>query len=154
MPPARSWPRPPAEPAGPARPLCLLLLDGVLEQVAFARRAEDLRRAPNVLVVEPARRTPAGMLVDRVAKRLAKRLPGIPRVIVLIGPVQYPLARALLTRHPDAELWYASRPGEEDPLARERATFVFSADDDPGVGAFQVNGELWDRLEALGVARR
>jgi len=136
------------------RPLCLLLLDGVLEQVAFARRAEDLRRAPNVLAVEPAKRTPTPMLLDRVAKRLTKRLPGIPRVIVLIGPVQYPLARALLTRHPEAELWYASRPGDEDPLARERATFVFSADDDPSVGAFQVNRELWDRLEALGVAQR
>ena len=129
----------------------------MLEQVAFARRAQDLQRAPNVLAVEPARRTPSGMLVDRVAKRLAKRLPGIPRVLVLIGPEQYPLARALLARYPDSELWYApntSPPTPDDALARERATFIFSADDDPAMGAFQANAELWDRLEALGVARR
>ena len=154
MPPPGTWRRLPAEPAGPARPLCLLLLDGVLEEVGFGRRAQDLQRAPNVLAIEPARRTPAGMLLDRVAKRLAKRLPGIPRVLVLIGPAQYPLARALLARLPDAELWYAPAEGDDDARARERATFVFSAEDDPAVGAFQANGELWDRLEALGVARR
>src|SRR3954470_11972447 len=130
MPPAGNWRRLPAEPAQGGRPLCLLLLDGVLEQVRFARRAEDLRRAPGVLAVEPAKRTPSSMLLDRVARRLAKRLPGVPRVLVLIGPEQYPLARALLSRHPAAELWYA--PGqdtsENDTLARERATFVFSAE--------------------------
>jgi hypothetical protein len=107
-----------------------------------------------VLVVEPAARTPPGLLLDRVAKRLAKRLPGVPRVLVLIGPRQYPLARALLSRHPDAELWYAPVAGTDDPLARDRAAFVFDADDDPGMGAFQANAELWDRLEALGVAQR
>src|SRR4051794_14092921 len=155
MPPAGNWRRPLADPAA-GRPLCLLLLDGVLEQVRFARRAEDLRRAPGVLAVEPAKRTPSSMLLDRVARRLAKRLPGVPRVLVLIGPEQYPLARALLSRHPEAELWYAPSEDatENDTLARDRATFVFSAEDDPDVGAFQVNAELWDRLEALGVARR
>jgi len=129
----------------------------VLEQVPFARRAEDLRRAPAVLAVEPAKRTPSGMLLDRVARRLTKRLPGVPRVLMLIGPEQYPLARALLARNPGAELWYApgtGPPTDDDPLARDRATFVFSADDDPAMAAFQVNAELWERLEAAGVAQR
>jgi len=126
----------------------------VLEEIAFARRAEDLRRAPAVLVVEPAKRTPSGMLLDRVARRLTKRLPGAPRVLVLIGPGQYPLARALLARNPEAELWYAPGEGDDDVLARERATLVFDADDDPSVAAFQANAELWERLEALGLARR
>jgi hypothetical protein len=126
----------------------------VLEHVRFARRAEDLRREPNVLVVEPPRRVAAGMLLDRVARRLTKRLPGTPRVLVLIGPYQYPLARAVLARHPEAELWYAPGEGDYDDLARDRAAFVFDPVDDPAVGAFVVNAELWDRLEALGVARR
>ena len=38
------------------------------------------------------------------ARRL--RLPGVPRVIVIFHPLQYPLARGLIAQHPDAELWY------------------------------------------------
>jgi len=34
------------------------------------------------------------------------RLPGVPRVIVIFHPLQYPLARGLIAVHPDAELWY------------------------------------------------
>jgi glycosyltransferase involved in cell wall biosynthesis len=34
------------------------------------------------------------------------KLPGEPRAIVIFHPLQYPLARALIARHPDAELWY------------------------------------------------
>lgn len=120
-------------------PLCLLLLDGVLEEGPFARRAEDLRRAPTVLAVEPSRTVPA-MLAGGVAKRLTRRLPGAPRVVILVGEPQRALARALVARHPGCELWIA---GED-----------FDAADDPARGAHELNAELWDRLEALGVARR
>jgi hypothetical protein len=34
------------------------------------------------------------------------RLPGVPRVIVIFHPLQYPLARGLIAQYPDAELWY------------------------------------------------
>ena len=30
----------------------------------------------------------------------------MPRAIVIFHPLQYPLARSLIARHPDAELWY------------------------------------------------
>lgn len=126
--------------------LCLLLLDGPLEDVPFARRAQDLLRAPGIVAAEPGRRSP-GLLADRVARRLARRLPGTPRVIVLVGRRQERLALALLARHPAAELWSG---GGELP----RAAFVFDSGDDPGMAAFQANAELWDRLEGLGIARR
>ena len=117
-------------------PLCLLLLDGTLEEVAFARRAEDLNRAPGVVVVEPGRRPPPALLAGRVARRLAKRLPGTPRLILLVGEPQRALARALQARHPGSEL------------------LDVDAGDDPSQSAFQVNAPLWDRLEELGIARR
>lgn len=121
-------------------PLCLLMLDGTLEEVAFGRRAEDLNRSPHVLVIEPGRRAAPALLAARVAKRLARRLPGVPRVLVLVGEHQRPLALALRANHPDCELWVA---GEDfDPAHPD------------GVAAFQANDELWSRLEALGIATR
>jgi hypothetical protein len=130
-------------------PLCLLLLPGVLEEVAFARRAQDLLRAPRVVAVEPGRR-PAGLLADGVARRLARKLPGEPRVIVAFREREYPLARALLARHPGSELWY----GAEDAVPRARAALVFDAEDRADDAAFRVNDELWSRLEELGIASR
>jgi hypothetical protein len=121
-------------------PLCLLLLDGTLEAVAFGPRAEDLNRAPGVVVVEPGRKPPPALLAPRVAKRLARRLPGVPRVIVLVGSAQRQLALALLGAHPGSELWVA---GEDFDQAHPE-----------GVAAFQANAGLWERLEALGIARR
>jgi hypothetical protein len=119
-----------------ATPLCLLLLDGVLEDVVFGRRAEDLNRAPGVVVVEPGRRPPPSLLAPRVAKRLAKRLPGVPRVILLVGDTQRSLALALHGEHEGSELWEVA------------------PEDDPSQGAFQVNAELWARLEERGIAQR
>lgn len=121
-------------------PLCLLLLDDTLEEALFGRRAEDLNRAPNVVVVEPGRRPPPALLAPRVARRLTRKLPGVPRVIVLVGEVQRPLALALQAGHPGSELWVAG--ADFDPEHPE------------GAAAFQANDELWARLEALGIARR
>lgn len=147
-------------------PLCLLLLPGVLEQSPFASRAEDLRRAPGVAVVEPAR-IGARRAGDRVAatqaRRLGKKLPGAPRVVVVLHPLQYRLARALIARYQQCELWYAPGgaafpPGalaDLDALARERSAFGFDpSPPGPGEVAFQQNAALWERLEQLGIARR
>src|SRR5919201_3695309 len=46
----------------------------------------------------------ADALAMTQARRLA--LPGTPAVIAIFHPLQYPLARALIGEHPDAELWY------------------------------------------------
>src|SRR3954447_2398476 len=95
-------------------PICVLLLPRDLESFILRDQAEDLLTAPGVVAVEPARvpygaylRLPASV-ADGIAATQARRLrlPGIPRVIVIFHPLQYPLARGLIAQHPEAELWY------------------------------------------------
>jgi glycosyltransferase involved in cell wall biosynthesis len=95
-------------------PICVLLLPRELEHFILRDQAEDLLSAPGVLAVEPARipyaaylRLPASV-ADGLAATQARRLklPGVPRVVVIFHPLQYPLARGLIAQHPDAELWY------------------------------------------------
>jgi len=82
-------------------PICVLLLPRELESFILRDQAEDLLTAPGVVAVEPARvpygaylRIPASV-ADGIAATQARRLrlPGIPRVIVIFHPLQYPLAR-------------------------------------------------------------
>jgi hypothetical protein len=143
-------------PEAPPRPLCLLLLPGPLERSSLREHAGDLLRAPGAVAVEPAAlgygvtgRMPA-LLRDRVAAGQARRmaLPGQPRAIVVFDPRQYPLARALLARHPEAELWYGAeaaparaRELHEAAAARAALTFTLGAQNLP----------LWERMEALGI---
>src|SRR5215218_2605660 len=95
-------------------PIGVLLLPRALDSFILRDQAADLLTAPGVVAVEPARisygaylRLPASVgdgLAATQARRL--RLPGVPRVIVIFHPLQYPLARGLIAMHPDAELWY------------------------------------------------
>ncbi len=92
----------------------MLLLPRALESFILRDQAEDLLSAPGMVAVEPARisygaylRLPVSVgdgLAATQARRL--KLPGVPRVIVIFHPLQYPLARGLIAQHPDAELWY------------------------------------------------
>jgi hypothetical protein len=96
------------------RPICVLLLPRTLEQFILRDQAEDLLRCDGVVAVEPARvpygvlgRLPGmvgGVLAGTQARRL--RLPGTPRSVIIFHPFQYPLARAIMVRHPGCELWY------------------------------------------------
>lgn len=144
--------------------LCLLLLPGVLEELPYAERLHELLRAPGVVAVEPPRwrRRTGDAVASTQARRLIKRLPGKPRVAIVFHPVQYRLARALIGRQSECELWYGpaedshddEQLAELDMLARQRAAYVFSPAVEPGEPAFRLNAPLWDRLEALRVARR
>jgi hypothetical protein len=98
----------------PDRQLLVLLLPRPLEGFILRDQAEDLLRAENVVAVEPAK-LPYGALgrlpdaigigiATRQAKRMA--LPGTPAAVAIFHPFQYPLAGALLARHPGCELWY------------------------------------------------
>jgi hypothetical protein len=101
------------------RPLCLLLLPRPLEGFILRDQAEDLLRAEGVVAVDPPR-VPYGalarlphrlgdVLAHGVARRLVKALRrngDRPKVIVIFHPVQVLLARAVLERVPDCELWY------------------------------------------------
>jgi hypothetical protein len=115
------------------RPLAVLLLPRTLEGFILREQAEDLLRADGVVAVEPARvpygafgRMPAP-LAEALAVRQAARmkLPGAPKAIVIFHPLQWPLARALLARYPEAELWYGrwdryERAYDASPKLRDR----------------------------------
>lgn len=139
--------------------VAVLLLPAPLE--AFERRqlAEELLRSPGVVAVDPPRtsydrlaRIPDAIgvsLANKQAKRLRKRLPGVPAAVTIFHAAQYPLARMLLAQVHDAELWYG--PVEEpaqDPrladlhlMASERAALVF----DPHASG----DEVWQGLARL-----
>lgn len=152
--------------ATPDEPLGLLLLPRRLEQFELEEHARGLLQIPRVVALEPGRlRTPSFMrnvAALRQAKKL--RLPGIPRLLVLYHPLQYPLARALRSRYEQSELWYVrpdpdslrdepGAPREEllgfDVAALERATRVVVSGTDEVLAA--QTASLRDRLSELGV---
>ena len=88
----------------------MLLLPRSLEGFILREQAEDLLRSDSVVALEPARvpygafgRLPMG-LADALAAAQARRLqlPGRPRAVIMFHPLQWPLARALLERYPQA----------------------------------------------------
>jgi hypothetical protein len=159
-------------------PLGVLLLPGRLEEIAVEGHARDLLSIPRVVALEPPRVRLPRFLRATPSPRQAKRLkfPGAVRLLVLYDPEQYPLARTLLARHEDAELWYvppaagseaassdagsAAAPSaaggrdaaddllsEFDDLARGRAAQVLTAADDGSVD----DAALRDRLRELDI---
>jgi hypothetical protein len=152
--------------APPATKLCLLLLPSRVEHNPYRERIEDLLRAPGTAAIEPARigsmRRVPDLFRDGIAATQARRLKlnGVPRAIVTFSPLQYPLARALLARHPEAEIWYALDPHgpPEEPALRElhdaavtRAELRFPAAGEPDQSVHEQNGPLYRRMESLGI---
>jgi hypothetical protein len=157
-----------------SEPLGVLLLPHPLELLEHRDRLDDLLTGPGVVAVDPARisyralsRLPetlhAGVAAGQ-ARRLG--LPGVPRVVVLFDALQYPLARSLLSDHPDSELWLAD-PVETPPdvtgrvagrvadfasMAELRAELRFPWPGDPAEPARARNRTLWEHLEAAGIA--
>jgi hypothetical protein len=150
-------------PLGPQRPpvprsLLVMLLPGMLEALPQRELLEALLQAPDAVAVEPARvsyraiarlpRRTAHHVARRQAKRM--RLPGVPRVVAALDPLQVPLAAALMERHPAAELWYwadadadpTSSAAELHALARGRAAARFE---------LPLSAPLWTRMESLGI---
>ena len=144
--------------AGGDRALCVLLLPAKLESAPVRERAEDLLGAPGAVAVEPAAigygatgRLPA-VLRERITAGQARRmaLPGRPRALVVFDAAQYPLARALLAEHPEAELWYGGAGADDlHEAAAARAALRFGGED--GAAARERNRPLWERMEALGI---
>ena len=143
----------------PDRGLCVLLLPAKLEASPDRERVEDLMGAPGTVAVEPATigygatsQLP-GLLRERISAGQARRmaLPGHPRAIVVFDSAQYPLARALLAEHPEAELWYGGRARSEDlhGAAGARAALRFGAE--PEAPARERNRPLYERMDQLGV---
>ena len=140
--------------------LAILLLPARLEDFELAGHARDLLEIPRVFALEPSRRRTPAALREAASARQARRLrfQGEPRAFVLYHPRQYPLARALLAVHEEAELWYFQPAVENldekdlielDELARTRAARVLVAT--PGGDARAENQPLRSRLLELGV---
>ena len=141
------------------RPLLALVLPCRLGDFALRGRAEDLLSAPGAVAVEPARvsygtlATIPSPAARSIARRQARRmrLPGVLRAVAVFHPFQYPLARALLARSAECELWYAGSPPAEEGSASElhhlafgRAALIFAAGGPPQ--------PLWERMAQLGIA--
>jgi hypothetical protein len=175
-----------AEPVS-LRPLGVLLLPTALERFGLRAHAEDLLAGPGVVAVDPPRLGASGRVPASVADGLSAgqarrlKLPGVPRAIVIFHPLQYPLARALIAHHPDAELWYwrrdAAAPGgprrrrarhEELHLAAtmRASVLIVAAEEDVTEehdercdfvvlelteDPHEDNRPLWRRLEMLGI---
>ena len=141
--------------------MAILLLEGRLEGLSVEAHARRLLDIPRVVALEPSRVRGPRFVREGAAMRQATRvwLPGELRAVVLYHPAQYPLARALTSVHPDAELWYAAPDSDRiagdpeaeqlrthDRAARERAAGVLAVN-----GANVDDGPLRERLEALEV---
>lgn len=161
----------------------VLLLPERLEDFEHRTLAEDLLQADGVVAVDPPRtsygrlaRIPDALgvsIASKQARRLRRRLPGVPHGVAIFHPAQYPLARGLLAQVPECELWYGrvSRPEADLPdgpvrrrleelhvLAAERAALTFVTTDELGreealagrrAVAVEPGGDhapLWDRL--------
>jgi hypothetical protein len=92
-------------------PLLVLLLPQRLDRFHLEAEARDLLGEPGAVAVDPGKlplaRLPAGLaagLAVGQAKRM--RLPAPVAAVAILHPLQFYLAGALLSRHPDAELWY------------------------------------------------
>jgi hypothetical protein len=143
----------------PDRRLLVLLLPAKRDAAGVRERVEDLLRAPGAVAVEPAAigygatvRLP-GLMRERIAAGQARRmaLPGHPRAVMVFDAAQYPLARALLAEHGEAELWYAGQggSGDEHEAAAARAALRFGGE--PEAAARERNRPLYERMERLGV---
>ena len=138
-------------------PLGVLLLPGKLEEIQREQHARSLLAIPRVLALEPPRIRLSRFMRENASGKQAARLkfPGRPRLLVLYHPAQYPLARAILARYDDTELWYVppaagdlDEAGQEtDTLARDRAAQIVDANADGTLD----DESLRDRLTELGI---
>src|SRR3954463_8303500 len=145
------------------RPIAVLLLPRTLERFILREQAADLLRAEGVVAVEPARvpygafgRLPLGV-GDALGASQARRLKlrGDVRAIVMFHPLQWPLARALLARYPDAELWYGrwdryEHAYDAGPRMRERLDVLHAEAAERAAFMFVASGALGDIERADG----
>ena len=86
-------------------PIAVLLLPRPVEELDQREEVEALLRAPGVVALEPGRLPPAvGRRARGQARRLLRRLPGRPVVVVVFGEREQALGEALAGRVLDCEL--------------------------------------------------
>jgi hypothetical protein len=88
-------------------PLCVLVLPAPLDELADADLLREVLRARGVVAIEPGRLpyAPGGRPAKAQARRLLRRLPGRPAVVVAFDPAQRGVATAMVERVTGARLW-------------------------------------------------
>jgi hypothetical protein len=145
-------------------PIAVLLLPRTLEQFILREQAQDLLRAPGVVAIEPGRvrygvfgRVPertARRLARGQARRLAKRLPGTPKALVMFHPLQWPLASEL-ARRTGAEVWYGrwdryEHAYDASPAFRQRLEQLHEQAAEASALTFVASGTLAELERAAG----
>ena len=140
------------------RRLLLLLLPAMLERLQEREAVEEVLQAPDAVAVEPPHvsygalaRLPMGG-ARQVARRQAwrMRLPGVPAVVIVLHPLQFPLGAALSDRFPAVELWYAP-PAGEPATPREADLHAAASERALETVALPLSARLWRRAEGLGI---
>jgi hypothetical protein len=87
------------------RPIAVLILPGPVEELDQREEMTALLRGAGVVALEPGRLPPLrGRALRGQARRLLRRLPGRPAVVVVFGEREQPLAEELAGRVLDCEL--------------------------------------------------
>ena len=97
-----------------SQPIALLLVPRTVESFILYDQGQDLLRSPGVVAIEApfVRYGVLGRLPGVVAEPIAAaqvrrlKLDGEPVAAMIFHPFQWPLARAVLGRWPQCELWY------------------------------------------------
>jgi len=133
----------------------LFLLPRPLDSFILEDFVRPLLEAPDVAILEPGK-VPAGALMRlpgplaaAEATRQAGRVKvnGDLAVVILMHPVQWPLAAALLDRNPNAQLWYGiwdryERAPDADEATRKRVHDLHEAASKRADWRFAVSGAL------------
>ncbi len=133
----------------------LFLLPRPLDSFILEDFVRPLLEAPDVAILEPGK-VPAGALMRlpgplaaAEATRQAGRVKvnGDLAVVILMHPVQWPLAAALLDRNPSAQLWYGiwdryERAPDADEATRKRVHALHEAASKRADWRFAVSGAL------------
>jgi len=139
------------------RQTALFLLPRPLDSFILEDFVRPLLAAPDVAILEPGRvpagalmRLPGPLAAAEAARQAGRvKVDGDLAVVILMHPVQWPLAAALLDRNPEAKLWYGiwdryERAPDADASTRQRVHELHEAASRRADWRFAVSGALAD----------
>lgn len=145
------------------RQTALFLLPRPLDSFILEDFVRPLLDAPDVAILAPGKvpagafmRLPGPLAAAEAARQAGRvKVDGDLAVVILMHPVQWPLAAALLDRNPNAQLWYGiwdryERAPDADEGTRKRVHELHEAASKRADWRFAVSGALADIEEERG----
>ena len=139
------------------RQTALFLLPRPLDSFILEDFVRPLLAAPDVAILEPGKvpagalmRLPGPLAAAEAARQAGRvKVDGDLAVVILMHPVQWPLAAALLDKNPGAQLWYGiwdryERAPDADEATRKRVHELHEAASKRADWRFAVSGALAD----------